>query len=47
MHDAFGLDHWQLPLPSLKSIQYQYRDIRAKAKKDLDAMIAAEQAKGL
>jgi len=47
MHDPFGLEHWQLPLPSLKSIRDEYQDIRARAKKDLDAMIAAEKAKGL
>ena len=47
MHDPFGLEHWQLPLPSLKSIRNEYQDIRTRAKKDLDAMIAAEQAKGL
>ena len=47
MHDPFGLDHWQLPLPSLKSIRNEYREICARAQKDLDAMIATEQAKGL
>ena len=39
--------HWQLALPSLKNIQDEYQQMRVKAKKDLDAMIAAEQAKGL
>jgi universal stress protein A len=47
MHDPFGLDKWQLALPSLKDIQDEYQRMRAKAKKDLDAMIAAEQDKGL
>ena len=47
MHDPFGLDHWQLPLPSLKSIRNEYQDLRARAKKDLDRVITAEQAKGL
>jgi universal stress protein A len=47
MHDPFGLEYWQLALPSLKAIQQEYQDMRVKAKKDLDAMIAAEQAKGL
>lgn len=47
MHDPFGLEHWQLALPSLKNIQDEYQQMRVKAKKDLDAMIAAEQAKGL
>jgi nucleotide-binding universal stress UspA family protein len=47
MHDPFGLEHWQLALPSLKDIREQYQHMRLKAKKDLDAMIAAEQDKGL
>jgi nucleotide-binding universal stress UspA family protein len=47
MHDPFGLEHWQLPLPSLKNIRNEYQGMRIRAKKDLDAMIAAEQAKGL
>jgi universal stress protein A len=47
MHDPFNLEHWQLALPSLKSIQEEYQDMRTTAKKELDAMIAAEQAKGL
>jgi nucleotide-binding universal stress UspA family protein len=47
MHDPFNLDHWQLALPSLKSIKKEYQDMRTTTRKDLDAMIAAEQAKGL
>jgi hypothetical protein len=47
MHDPFGLEHWQLALPSLKAIQEEYRDMRVRVKKDLDAMIAAEQDTGL
>jgi nucleotide-binding universal stress UspA family protein len=47
MHDPFGLEHWQLALVSLKDIQDEYQQMRVKARKDLDAMIAAEQDKGL
>ena len=47
MHDPFGLEHWQLALASLKDIQDEYQQMRAEAKLDLDAMIAAEQDKGL
>lgn len=47
LHDPFNLDHWQLALPSLKAIKEEYKDMRTTIKKDLDAMIAAEQAKGL
>jgi nucleotide-binding universal stress UspA family protein len=47
MHDPFGLEHWQLALPSLKAIRAEYQSMRAKAQKELAAMIAAEQANGL
>jgi universal stress protein A len=47
MHDPFGLEHWQIAMPSLKAIQKEHQQMRDKAKKDLDAMIAAEQAQGL
>ena len=47
MHDPFGLEHWQLAIPSLKDIQQEHQQMRDKARKDLDAMVAAEQAKGL
>jgi nucleotide-binding universal stress UspA family protein len=47
MHDPFNLDYWQLALPSLKNIQEEYQEMRTTAKKELDAMIATEQAKGL
>ncbi len=47
MHDPFGLEHWQLALPSLKDIQDEYRHMRTNARKELDSMIAAEQAKGM
>jgi universal stress protein A len=36
-----------LHLPSLKSIKKEYQDMRTTTRKDLDALIAAEQAKGL
>jgi universal stress protein A len=41
------LMHDPLALPSLKSIKKEYQDMRITTRKDLDAMIAAEQAKGL
>lgn len=47
LHDPFSLDHWQLALPSLKSIRAEYQDMRTTAKKELDALITAEQAEGL
>jgi nucleotide-binding universal stress UspA family protein len=47
MHDPFGLEHWQLAIPSLKAIQQEHQQMRDTARKDLDAMVAAEQAQGL
>jgi universal stress protein A len=47
MHDPFGLEGWQLAVPSLKSIQDEYKNMRAKAKVDLDRMVDTERAKGM
>ena len=44
LHDPFGIEGWNLPVPSL-SADYQ-REIQ-KAKKMLDEMIAQERAKGI
>ncbi len=47
LHDPFGLEHWQLAIPSLKALQEEHQQMRDRARKDLDAMIAAEQSQGL
>jgi len=47
MHDPFKSEHWEFAIPSLTGIQQEHQQMRDKARKDLDAMIAAEQAKGL
>lgn len=47
IHDPFGLDHWQLPLPSLNNIRKEYRGTLVSARKDLDALLSAEQSQGL
>lgn len=44
LHDPFGIEGWNLPVPSLAA-DYQ-REIQ-KAKKMLDDMVAQERAKGL
>jgi nucleotide-binding universal stress UspA family protein len=44
MHDPFSLEGWNLPVPSLEE---EYKKMVAKAKKDLNEMIAAEKAEGL
>ncbi len=44
IHDPFNLDGWNLPVPAF---QDEYRNMVAKARRELDRMIAAEQSEGL
>ena len=44
IHDPFGVDGWNLPLPSLKQ---EYEKLVQKAQKDIDGIIKSEQADGL
>lgn len=44
IHDPFNLDGWNLPAPTFED---EYRQMVAKAKKDLDRMVKAEKAEGL
>ena len=46
MHDPFKSEHWELAIPSLTGIQQEHQQMRDKTKKDLDTMLAAEQAQG-
>jgi YesN/AraC family two-component response regulator len=43
-HDPFNLEGWNLPVPSLDA---EYKDMLAKAKKDLDRLVAAEKDEGM
>ncbi len=44
LHDPFGIEGWNLPMPSLEA---DYRREIQKAKKGLDEMVAHERAEGL
>ena len=45
--DPFCLEHCQLPIISLKSMQEEYRAMQEKAKAELERLAAAERADGL
>ena len=44
IHDPFGADGWNLPLPSLKQ---EYEKLVQKAQIEIDRIIKSEQAQGL
>jgi nucleotide-binding universal stress UspA family protein len=44
IHDPFNLNGWNLPAPSFND---EYKHMVAKARKELDRMIAAEKAEGI
>lgn len=44
IHDPFGLDGWNLPIPSFRD---EYERMAAKARKDMDRMVAEARADGL
>jgi nucleotide-binding universal stress UspA family protein len=44
IHDPFGVDGWNLPLPSLKQ---EYEKLVQNAQKDIDYIIKSEMADGL
>jgi universal stress protein A len=45
--DPFCVEHCQLPIVSLKSMQEEYRAMQAKAKAELETLADAERANGL
>jgi universal stress protein A len=44
IHDPFGVDGWNLPIPSLKK---EYEKLVQKAREDIDRIIKSEKADGL
>lgn len=44
IHDPFSLDGWNLPVPSFDK---EYKQMVAKAKEELDRMVAAEKTEGM
>jgi len=45
--DVFRLEHWQLPIPSLRAFEEEYRAMQERVKEEIDEMIRSEHAKGL
>ena len=46
IHNPFGLEGWNIPLPSLSGLKTEYKRIQEEAQRDLDAMIRRESAEG-
>ena len=46
LHNPFGLEGWNVPLPSRTVLEEEYKTMQQEAKKDLDAMINAEKEGG-
>ena len=47
IHNPFGLEGWNVPLPSHTVLEEEYRNMQQEAKTDLDNMINAEKAGGM
>jgi nucleotide-binding universal stress UspA family protein len=45
--DVFRLEQWQLPIPSLRAFEEEYRAMQERVKGEIDEMIWNEHAKGL
>jgi nucleotide-binding universal stress UspA family protein len=47
IHNPFGLEGWNVPIPSHTVLEKEYRHMQEEAKADLDNMINAEKARGM
>jgi len=47
IHNPFGLEGWNLPLPSRTVLAEEYESMQHEAKTDLDNMINAEKGRGM
>ena len=47
IHNPFGLEGWNLPVPSMKTLEDEYLTMTRKAKKTLDKYIQSEDTAGL
>ncbi len=47
IHNPFGLEGWNLPIPSMKTLEDEYVTMTRKAKKSLDNYIKSEDTTGL
>jgi universal stress protein A len=47
IHNPFGLEGWNLPIPSMKTLEEEFATMTRKAKEDLDQYILSEDTTGL
>ncbi|MBN1833328.1 MAG: universal stress protein [Deltaproteobacteria bacterium] len=47
IHNPFGLEGWNLPIPSMATLQEEFATMTRKAKESLDQYIEAEETTGL
>ena len=47
LHNPFGLEGWNVPLPSISDLESEYKRMQEEAKNDIDDMIRKESAEGL
>jgi nucleotide-binding universal stress UspA family protein len=47
IHNPFGLEGWNLPIPSITTLEEEFTTMTQKAKEDLDQYIRAEDTTGL
>ena len=47
IYNPFGLEGWNLPISSIKTLEEEFTHMSRKAKEDLDKYIEAEDTKGL
>jgi universal stress protein A len=47
IEDPFGIEGWNLSIPSRRSLQEEYKTMQQNIKKELDQIIALEKAQGM
>jgi universal stress protein A len=47
IHDPFGLEGWNLPIPYLRSLQEEYKKMQQDIKRELEKIITSEKAQGI
>jgi universal stress protein A len=47
IHDPFGMEGWNLPIPNLRYLQEEYKKMQEDTKKELDKIITLEKSRGM
>jgi universal stress protein A len=47
IHNPFGLEGWPIAIPSLKTMEEEYKRMQENAKADLDKIVSSEKEKGM